>query len=372
VAAGVWIQNNVTLPLTLHRSYSSIDPVRPQNPDPFHDYLEEQLTIINSKDNINLFGTLTIPKGYNMKGCAVLISGSGKQDKDESMMGHKPFWVIADFLTRNGFAVIRFDDRGSYRSGGNFENSTVYDFANDVNAAIDMAKERTGITDDKKIGLIGHSEGSMVAQIVLKERPLGFYISLAGPGVPIKDLMVKQNQDVCDMFGIKQEDFKKNMSPFLKKAYAIIGDLKTDSANAQAKIMDLLKASLPKLSTPAKTMLLMGKDESKLQEASAEWLTKKFRSFIAYDPAAYLSSIKIPMLAINGTVDKQVSCKENLDAFKKYMKNNASNEVVEVPNKNHLFQTSTTGSIGEYGMLEETFSPDVLTIMLNWLNKVYM
>lgn len=366
VAVGVWVQNGVELPLALTRSYTNIEPIRPQNPPLFHDYIEEQLTILNTKDNISLYATITIPKGYNMKGCAVLVSGSGKQDKEESITGHKPFWVIADYLTRNGYAVIRFDDRGSYRSTGNFETSTIYDFANDVNAALDIAKERTGL-DDSKMGLIGHSEGSMVSQIVIKNRPLGFFVSLAGPAVPIRDLMLQQNKDLCGIFGIETKEFDKTVGPFLSKVFKIAGDLTMDSAEAAPKIIKLYSTVESKFSEAAKTRFALGTKEN-----VGGWLTKPIRTFLSYDPSTNLSFIKIPVLALNGTLDKQVNYKANLAIFKKYLANNSKNEVKELENKNHLFQTTTTGDISEYGKLEETISPDVLKIMIDWLNRIFL
>ncbi len=368
MAVGSWIQGPYQFPLGVNRSYDNIEPVRPQNPDLFPDYLVEELLVTNTKDNLTLFATLTIPKGYQMKGCAILVSGSGKQDKEESMVGHKPFWIIADYLTKNGYAVMRFDDRGSFRSTGSFENSTIFDFANDVNAVIDMAKERTGITDDKKMGLIGHSEGSLVSQIVLKDRKLGFFISLAGPAVPVKELMMQQNKDLSTVMGVNENDFAKLVGPFLNKIFKIAGDLTVDSATAGSSIKNIFKIHGPKLPDAAKSRFSIGAEED---EVIAEFLRKPMRAFLSFNPSNYLDSIQTPFLALNGSLDKQVNAAQNLKAFKKYLANNPKNEVVEVKDKNHLFQTTTTGEISEYGKLEETFSPEVLILMRDWLNKVY-
>jgi pimeloyl-ACP methyl ester carboxylesterase len=365
VVVGKWIQNGMELPLNLTRSVVGISPVRPQNPVGEVPYLIEDLRIPNKKDQVELSATLTLPKASAIKGCAILITGSGKQDKDESIMGHQPFWIMADYLTRNGFAVLRFDDRGCYKSTGNFDRSTIFDFANDVNAAIDVAKDRTGL-DDSKIGLIGHSEGSMVAQIVIKTRPMAFYISLAGPAAPVRDLMFQQNRDLREMFGIKTEEFDKTVAPFLKKVLAIAGDLSLDSAAASAKIIKQYKKVEKKFSTQAKTRFALG-----TPEGAAGWLNTPLRVFLSYVPADYLAQIKIPVLALNGSVDKQVNSQINLQVFKKYAGNNPLNEIVELPNKNHLFQTTTKGDISEYGKLEESFSPDALQIMVNWLNKIF-
>lgn len=365
IATGYWIQNGIPISLILNRSLTGINPVRPQNPPLEHDYIEERLVIMNAKDKVNLYGTLTIPRDYKMKGCAILISGSGPQDMDESIMGHKPFWIIADHLTRNGFAVLRYDDRGSYRSTGDYSTATINDFASDVNAAIDMAKERTGLTDDK-IGLIGHSEGSMVAQIVLAKRNLGFYISLAGPAAPVQQMMYKQNQDLGSTLNISEDEFNKRVGPFLKKVFAIAGDLSTDSTEAGQKIWKLYKKEEKKFSSAAKSRFSMDKPEN-----ISAWLGKPMRTFLSYVPEKNLTLLKNPFLAINGTADKQVNAKINLDVFRKYLGNNSLNEVKEIENKNHLFQTTTKGDIGEYGKLEETFSPDVLKVMVEWLNKIY-
>ena len=360
-----WIQGAIKVPIMFHRSLTGTDPVRPQNPSPFVDYIVEDLRIHNSKDNIDLYATLTIPKGFQMKGCVVLVSGSGPQDKEESMMGHKPFWVIADFLTKNGYAVMRYDDRGSYRSTGNFSESTIYDFANDVNAAIDMVKERTGL-DDSKIGLIGHSEGGIVSQIVLKDRPMAFFISLAGPGASVKELMYQQNRDLSAMFNIKQEEFDKTVGPFLKKVFEVVGDEKITSSDATIRLLKLYKKHSKKFSDAAKKRFQMNDTLG-----VSYWLDKPMRAFIGFVPADYISRLKIPVLALNGSKDKQVNSKINLDVFRKYISNNSLNEVIEFENKNHLFQTTSKGDPNEYGRLEETFSPDVLAIMLKWMDKVF-
>jgi pimeloyl-ACP methyl ester carboxylesterase len=365
LAVGVWKQNGLEIPLTLTRSWVGIEPVRPQLPNAFVDYIVEDVTILNAKDQISLYGTLTIPKGFQMKGCAILISGSGKQDKEESIMGHKPFWVIADYLTQHGYAVLRFDDRGCFRSTGNFNVSTVYDFANDVNAAIDLAKERTGLPESK-MGLIGHSEGAMVAQIVLKDRPLGFFISLAGPAAPVKELMFQQNRDLREMMGIKTEEFDKTVGPFLKKVLSIAGNLSIDSTAAAKKIMKEYKKVEKKFSAAAKARFAMDNPAS-----MGAWLGKPMRAFLSYVPEMNLSIMKLPTLALNGSVDKQVNSKANLDVYRKFLVNNPHNEAMEVVNKNHLFQSTTKGDIAEYGKIEETFSPEVLKIMLDWLNKVF-
>ena len=360
-----WVQRGIEIPITFNRSLTGIDPVRPQNPSLFVDYIVEDVRIHNSKDNVDLYGTLTIPTGFQMKGCAVLVSGSGPQDKEESMMGHKPFWVIADYLTRNGYAVIRFDDRGSYRSTGNFAESSIYDFANDVNAAIDMAKERTGL-DDSKIGLLGHSEGGMVSQIVLKDRPLAFFISLAGPAAPCTDLLYQQNRDLSPLFNISEGEFDKTVGPFLKKVFKIVGDPKISTNDATRKLIGLYKKDSKKFSEAAKRRFQM-QDEMGV----SYWLSKPMRAFIGFVSENYISQLKIPVLALNGSKDIQVNSKMNLDVFRKYDNNNPLNEQVELEGKNHLFQTCAKCSIAEYGAIEETFSTDALSIILAWLDKVF-
>lgn len=369
VAIGIWEQNGFKIPLTLHRSFNDTKPNRPQHPTEIPEYLVEELAVMNEQDHIQLHAVLTIPKEYKIKACAVLVSGSGKQDYDETIAGHKPFWVIADYLTRNGYAVIRFDDRGSYRSTGNFDQSTIYDFAEDVNAIINMAKERTGIQDDSKMGLIGHSEGSMVSQIVLTQRKLGFFISLAGPGAPVTDLMLQQNEDLSPALGIPSNEFVKSVKPALKEMFVVVANLKLDSAAALVKIKKIFKKKSAQLPQNFKTRFGIGTEAEGMIIGGL--LTKPFREFMAFKPSLYLSKIKTPILAINGTKDLQVNSNLNLKVFESYKGNNSLNEVVYVENKNHLFQTTKSGSIAEYGKLDETFSPEVLTIMVNWLDKIY-
>lgn len=368
IADGIWSQNGYAFPITLQRSFNDIKPYRPQHPTGETDYLIEELSVFNAVDNVYLHAVLTIPKGYKMKGCAVMVSGSGKQDYDETIAGHKPFWVIADYLTKNGYAVIRFDDRGGYRSTGDFEHSTIFNFANDVNAIIDMAKERTGITQDSKIGLIGHSEGSMVSQIVLKNRPLGFFISLAGPGVPLQELMLKQNEEFSPLMGISDKDFQKSVGPVLKNIFKVVANTKIDSAVAGLKIKSILHKQESKLPEAFKARFSLGTEGE--NGMIGEMLTKPFRAFLSFNPADYLSVIKTPVLALNGSKDLQVYANANLDGFKKFITNNSHNEVVLVDGKNHLFQQCETGQISEYGKIDETFSSEVLSIMLQWLNKI--
>jgi len=365
MAVGKWIQGGMEFPLTMHRSFTGVEPDRPQSPPLEPDYLTSYINIIHPKDKVTLYGVLTQPKGMTPKACAIMVTGSGPQDYDETIMGHKPFWIIADYLTKNGYAVLRFDDRGSYRSTGNFKTATVFDFASDVNAALDFAKEMTGL-DDAHLGLIGHSEGSMVSQIVLKTRSLGFFVSLAGPGAPVKDLMYQQNVDMRELFKISKDEFEVTAGPFLKKVLDISSDPKLDSTAAAKKILDLYKKNEKKFSDAAVARFNLA-DPSGV----GDWLDKSLRVFLAYVPEDYLKGITIPMLALNGSKDKQVNSKMNLDIFRKYLKNNPKNEVVELENKNHMFQTTTNGAMSEYGRLTETFSPDALEVIKNWLNKVY-
>lgn len=369
LAKGKWNQAGFDLELTLNRNLEDLKPDRPQTPEPPFDYIVEKLVIQNTEQNVELYGELTMPKGAQPKACAIMITGSGKQDMDETISGHKPFLVIADFLTKNGYAVLRYDDRGAYRSTGDFSKATIFDMSTDVNAAVDLAMQRTGLTEDK-IGLIGHSEGSIVAQSLLKRRPLGFFISMAGPGAPVSDLLYKQNYDLMDMIKVKEDDFKKSVGPFLTKLYKIVGNLKLDSAAAYPKVKKLClqyKTKLPK----TYLSYLFGEDGENLEIFAAAWVEEKLRHFVGFKPSDYLKEIKTPMLAINGELDKQVYSKENLDVFRKFAKNNPLNKTIEFPGKNHLFQNTTTGDISEYGTLTETISTDVMDSMLVWMNGVY-
>jgi hypothetical protein len=329
---------------------------RPQEPKAPFDYQIEEVKFRNEKDQITLAGTMTLPKGEGPFPTVILVSGSGGQNRDEELFNHKPFWVIADYFAKNGIATLRYDDRGIAQSEGNFAASTSQDFAEDAKAGLDFLKKHK-LVDTNKLGIIGHSEGGMIApMIAADDKSIDFIILLAGPGIPIDELMVLQNNEVSKANGLSKSIIEQN-STLNQKCYAIIKTEK-DLYKAKSKLNKLL----------AKTEMSEIDVHNTINLITSPW----FRYFIQYDPKIALEKIKCPVLALNGDKDIQVTAKENLAGIDASLKKagNQNYEVKLVENKNHLFQTTQKLGIDEYLENEESFAPDVMKMMLNWIQKI--
>ncbi|WP_338766640.1 alpha/beta fold hydrolase [Bernardetia sp. ABR2-2B] len=341
---------------------------RPQEPKAPFDYKIEEVQFQNkkAKEETILAGTLTLPKNTNQETpVVILISGSGAQDRNQEILGHKPFLVIADYLTKNGIAVLRYDDRGTAQSTGNFESSTSKDFATDVEAAIDFLKTRDDI-DTKKIGLIGHSEGGMIAPMVAanRKKDVAFIVLLAGTGVNGGDLLVEQQQAIGKLSGMSKEDLAKSKREN-EGAFRIVNEI-TDEKLLHEKMKLYLTDSVNQDDFPAS----MTKEEyinAQLSLITSPWMSY----FLRYNPKENLSNTVCPVLAVNGQKDLQVDAKINLKAIEKALRESGNNKVTVkyFPNLNHLFQTAETGLPSEYGTLEETFSPLVLEAMKDWIEQ---
>lgn len=356
---GNFSQNGMIQPLDMERMTSAVfeGPKRPQEPKPKFNYTIKEITFNNPSAKINLAGTLTLPKGKGPFPAVVLVSGSGPQDRNEEILGHKPFWVIADYLTRNGIAVLRYDDRGVAKSEGNFKIATSADFATDAQAAISFLRKQKNI-DSEKIGIAGHSEGGMIAEMVAAEdKKLGFIILLAAPGMNIDELMIVQNATILKAQGATEKDIEATRQ-LDKSIYQTLID-EPDDFEADKKLVKLLKSNL-KTSDLSDNQI-----KTNIKELTSPW----FRYFISFSPEQFLSKIQIPVLAINGDKDQQVESTGNLGKIETVLKTNGNNkvEIHEMPDMNHLFQTTTTGNISEYGDLEETFNPQVMRIMKDWI-----
>ncbi len=339
--------------------------IRPQEPKKPYPYYTEDITFENKKDGITLAGTLTLPNKEGNFPVVVLITGSSPQNRDEEILGHKPFLVIADYLTRNGIGVLRYDDRGTASSKGNYETATTLDFSYDAEAAVTYLLSRKEI-NKKKIGLIGHSEGGVIAPIVAsRNKNVSFIALLAGTGLRGDKLLLLQQELVAKDAGAKDEDIKKNKDLNIKLFDAILKS--TDDNQLKSNITSIMKQN-SKENPNEKFPNDMNEDQYInfiLGQYSGVWI----ESFVKLDPTIYLEKVKCPVLAINGSKDLQVPAKENLEAIKNSLSIGKNKKVTikELPNMNHLFQETTTGSINEYGKNEQTFSPIALTEILNWL-----
>ncbi|WP_299890207.1 alpha/beta hydrolase [uncultured Lacinutrix sp.] len=340
---------------------------RPQEPKEPFNYTIEDISFTNTKaENIKLAGTLTLPKNVKKPAVAILISGSGPQDRNESLAGHKPFLVLADYLTNNGIAILRYDDRGTAKSEGDFMSATTFDFATDTEAAVTYLKTRNDI-DISKIGLIGHSEGGLIAPIVAsRNKDIAFLISLAGTGVDGKIILETQTRRAAELVGAPKSAIDENE----KLTNIIYGAVQKHDTfeNIKAEVSSGLKAF--KVENPNSQYASLITDAFIEQQANAvksSWL----QTFIKTDPKDYLSRTTCPILALNGSKDYQVLPKLNLEAIEIALKKAGNKDVTikQLEGLNHLFQTAETGSGQEYAKIEETFSPRALVIIKDWILK---
>lgn len=336
---GKWTQGGGSLPLVLKRTKdaSELERRRPQNPVKPYPYREEEVAYANSSAGIQLGATLTIPQGSGPFTAVLLITGSGQQDRDETLLGHKPFLVLADYLTRRGIAVLRVDDRGIGKSGGDFEKATTADFATDVEAGMAWLKTRAEV-NPHKLGLIGHSEGGDIAAMVAARNPdVAFIVMMAGSGVRGDEILPAQVAAIAEAGGASRE-------------------AAGEQAAREREILNLVEHGNME-DVPA----------AQREQLQSPW----FRYFLEYDPASALAKVKCPVLAVIGEKDRQVPAEQNLPAIRKALTigGNQHFEADELPGLNHLFQAAKTGSPAEYAEIEETISPLALEKIANWLAK---
>jgi uncharacterized protein len=347
------------------RVNTAIEILRPQEPKKPYPYLEEEVIYENREAGIKLAGTLTLPSEQDSFPAVLLITGSGPQDRNEAIAGHRPFLVLADYLTRQGIAVLRVDDRGVGRSTGDFSPATSEDFASDVLAGIEYLKTRREI-NPKKIGLIGHSEGGIIAPMVAVKSPdVAFIVLMAGAGLTGEEILYLQTGLISKEMGISEKDITKNLQ-LNNKIFSVFKE-EEDNKIAEEKIRQIFMTYWEDLSEEEKSRI--GNPEGYLKARLQSLFSPWFRFFLTYDPQPTLSKVKCPVLAINGEKDLQVPPKENLSAIKEALKTGGNKDytVIEIPNLNHLFQTAQTGVPAEYAKIEETISPEVLKIIGDWI-----
>jgi pimeloyl-ACP methyl ester carboxylesterase len=358
---GTFTQHGVSRPLDLTKTTNPPGVTRrPQTPQRPFPYDEVDLRVESSTAGVTLACTLTEPRAKGPFGAVVLATGSGPQNRDEALLGHRPFLVLSDAITRHGVAVLRCDDRGVGKSTGVFGTATTFDFAADALAEVAALRARPEIAP-ARVGLLGHSEGGTVAAIAAaKSKDVAFVVLLAGtalPGDQILDLQRGLLEQSSGMSAPEIADSKANWD----KAFAII-DAEKDDAVATRRLR-LLYDGLP-ADTRAKFEQAGGFD-TQVKDLLSPW----FRTFLALDPRPFLSRIKVPVLAINGARDWQVPPGANLPEMRKALAHDRDVTVREMPGLNHLFQTAKTGSPAEYGEIEETMSPAVLTLVSDWIAR---
>jgi fermentation-respiration switch protein FrsA (DUF1100 family) len=364
---GKWTQGGLSLALDLKPSEKIGPPKRPQEPKPPYPYNAEEVSYENKAAGIKIAGTLTLPKEGGPFPAVLLISGSGPQDRNEELLGHKPFLVLADYLTRHGIAVLRVDDRGVGGTTGKPMESTIEDHAGDALAGVAFLRSRHEI-DAKKIGLIGHSEGGLVAPVAaVRSSDVAFIVLLAGTGVPGEEILYRQGELIALASGASAEAAAKN-NAVQKKLFAVL-KAEPDNKAATAKIEAIVKEEIDKL-TPEERKAIEGLEE--LKKAQLQMLyTPWFRHFLTYDPAPVLRQVKCPVLAINGEKDLQVDPKQNLPPIEAALKAGANSDYTlqELKGLNHLFQVCKSGSPAEYQQIEETINPAALEAVGDWIRK---
>ncbi len=342
---------------TLNLTKGEFKRNRPQEPQPPFSYKTEDITFENKEAGIKLAGTLTIPNGNKKFPVVVLVAGSGPNDRNEELFGHKPFLVLADHLTKNGYAVLRYDKRGVASSEGDFASATVFDFANDTKAAINYLKNRKEIDNDK-IGILGHSEGGMVAQIIVSEdTSLDFIILMAAPGIKGSEVLILQTDILAKTMEVPESTRAIN-----KKVNNDIYNIIMESND-----IDLAKKELFAYYESHSSLSQLSKEQINQQvlNSTTDWT----RAFLKFNPQDYLPKINCHVLAINGTKDLQVTSVENLAGISKGLGMKGNLKIISYEGLNHLFQAATTGLPDEYGMIETTIEPKVLEDIVQWLNE---
>ncbi|MGE5175362.1 MAG: alpha/beta hydrolase family protein [Hyphomicrobiales bacterium] len=364
--AGEWRQGGIRLPLSLHPQGAEAAPRRPQEPKAPFPYRAIDVSFENSDaPGVTIAGTLTVPEGKGPFPCAVLLTGSGPEDRDETIFGHKPFWVLADHLSRHGIAVLRTDDRGVGKSTGAFGLATSADFASDARAVVAFLRTRREI-DRKRIGLIGHSEGGLLAPMVAStDRDVAFLVLLAAPGVPGDSILVEQAYLVSRSVGADEETALAQRD-VQQRILATAGGT-ADSAAIAAGIRAVLEQQLASL--PPERRGSVGDLDEFVSGRVAMLRSPWMQFFLHYDPRPALEKVRCPVLALNGGKDTQVLSIQNLPRIRSALTAGGNRDATteELPGLNHLFQTCATGSVAEYATIEETMAPAALDRITSWI-----
>jgi uncharacterized protein len=355
---GTWSQALVDHEkLEFKRSDQPLEVRRPQTPARPYRYNEEEVTFPGGAPGVTLAGTLTTPKGAGPFPVAVLVAGSGPNDRDEASANHRPFLVIADDLTRKGIAVLRYDKRGIGKSTGLLDSATTLDLAADAQAGVNFLKTRKEI-DATKIGMIGHSEGGMIAPyLATRSKDIAWLVLLAAPGTNGENTLLNQSSLIGRAGGLDDEQLLAGLM-FDRSAYALVRSINDRDALAE-ELVKLVKQTGFDSAMPPESL------EIQLRTYMSPW----FRFFLDYNPLPVLEVLKTPVLALYGQKDLQVPSKTNLPLMQKALQDagNKDADVRALPELNHMFQQAFSGTPAEYPAIEETFSPEALHIMSDWI-----
>ena len=359
VIEGEFTQRGVTFPLNLAKAEKNDrKKARPQDPQPPFNYRIEEVSFVNGKEGNTLTGTLTIPEGKGPFTAVILVSGSGQQNRDEEIEGHRPFGVIADYLTRRGIAVLRYDDRGMGGSTGEVMAATSLDFSYDTEAAFDYLRSRKEI-NASKIGILGHSEGGIINFMVAARRPeVAFLISLAGPAVNGIEILKAQSEAMLKASGYSEEmiAFTQNSN---KQLFDIV-EASNDREEADSLLRQLVKG--------------WGYNEELTEQTVSQMTMPWMYYFLKYDPTEAIVKTNCPALLLNGSKDLQVIASQNLPAYEKIIADYGKTNLTlrELPDLNHLFQHCDTGLLEEYSNIDETISPEVLELIVGFVKDTHI
>jgi uncharacterized protein len=360
---GTFMQGTVSIPLPFGRStLESVSAGRPQDPKPPYPYNTKEVTV-PSDGGVRLAGTVVIPEGPGPFPAVVFVTGSGPQDRDEALLGHRPFLVIADYLARHGIASLRYDDRGFAKSTGTFETATSADFAADAEAALHFLQHVPGIARDR-VGILGHSEGGLIGpMIAARTRDVAFLVLMAGPGMPGDSLSLLQLRRLASR-STPSAQVDAQVDNNRRLFHAVSGA--RDSADAVARVLAVRQEIIGALPENQRVAAA-----SRLDQTIPKLVNPWMRYFLRYDSRTALRNVHVPVLALGGTLDLQVPARENLSGIDAALKaaGNKGYRIVELPNLNHLFQTATTGAPSEYATIEETIAPQVLDLITSWINQ---
>ncbi len=365
---GTWRQAAIEMPLTLTRLEEFPEVRRAQEPREPYPYASEEVTYANEKDGVTLTGSITIPHSEERVPAAILISGSGAQDRDEAVFGHRPFLVMADYLTRRGIAVLRVDDRGIGGSTGSVAQSTSEDLAGDVEAGFRYLMARDEI-DPAKVGLIGHSEGGIIGPMVAAGNDdVAFLVLLAAPGLPGEEVLYSQAELISRAAGATEADVAGSRA-IQERVFEVLKEEGDEDARRE-RLRSVLR-ELPEEATEAQQIAIATATDEQIEEQIDRVLAPWFMFFLTYDPEPTLREVCCPVLALIGEKDLQVPAEENLDAIEDALDDGCAEDytVRKLEGLNHLFQTAITGLPTEYASIDETMSPLVLGMVVDWIKE---
>ncbi len=362
--SGQWTQGGISLPLTFRRTDEAPTLRRPQEPKKPYPYDEEEVVYENRRAGVKLAGTLTLPRSRGPFPAVLLITGSGPQDRNETVAGHRPFLVLADYLTRRGIAVLRVDDRGVGGSTGSVADATSQDFAEDVLAGVAYLKRRPEINPEQ-IGLIGHSEGGLIAPLAaIRSSDIAFIVLMSAPGLPGEDILFLQAAAIAKASGASDDVIAVNRA-IQKRIFDMVKH--ADDQLTEERLRENVMTFIAHL--PEEQKNIAGRFTEAIDRQVKMVLSPWFRFFLTYDPRPTLKNVRCPVLVIDGERDLQVPPRENLPAIVEALEagGNGDYQIVKLPGLNHLLQRCQSGLPAEYVKIEETINPVVLEIIANWV-----